>query len=44
LDGLDLDVGTRTRIDKAPAPGAYVEVRGRLDEAGNVRTERVRRR
>lgn len=44
LDGLDLAVGTRTRIDKAPAAGNYVEVRGRLDEAGNVRVERIRRR
>lgn len=44
LDGLDLVVATRTRIDKTPAPGDYVEVRGRLDEAGNVNVERIRGR
>jgi len=44
LDGLDLAVGPGTRIDKAPAPGDYVEVRGRLDAAGNIRVERLRRR
>ncbi|MET0167085.1 MAG: c-type cytochrome domain-containing protein [Vicinamibacterales bacterium] len=44
LDGLDLAVGGRTRIDKSPKPGDYVEVRGRLDEAANVKVERLRRR
>ncbi|NMG73619.1 c-type cytochrome domain-containing protein [Aromatoleum diolicum] len=44
LDGLDLAIGRRTRVDKAPAPGDYVEVRGRLDEAGKVEVERLRRR
>lgn len=44
LDGLDLAVGTRTRFDKAPAAGDYVEVRGRLDATGKVRVERIRPR
>jgi mono/diheme cytochrome c family protein len=44
LDGLPLEVGARTRIDRAPGPGDYVEVRGRLDESGGVRVERLRRR
>lgn len=44
LDGLDLAVGAHTRIDKSPKPGDYVEVRGRLDEAGKVQVERLRRR
>jgi len=44
LDGLPLIVTGRTRIDKSPRPGDYVEVRGRLDRAGNVRVERLRPR
>jgi len=44
LDGLDLIIGPRTRIDKNPAPGDYVQVRGRLDQAGSVVVERLRRR
>lgn len=44
LNGLDLVISQRTRIDKAPAPGDYVQVRGYLDEAGNVVVERLRRR
>lgn len=44
LDGLDLTLGRGTRIDKAPAVGDYVEVRGRLDQAGTVNVERLRRR
>lgn len=44
MDGLDLGIDARTRIDKSPRPGDYVEVRGRLDEAANVRVERLRRR
>jgi mono/diheme cytochrome c family protein len=44
LDGLELAITSRTRIDKAPATGDYVEVRGRLDGAGNVTVERLRRR
>ena len=44
LDGLDLIVAPGTRIDKKPRPGDYVQVRGRLDAAGNVRVERLRRR
>jgi len=44
LDGLALTVDARTRLDKMPGPGDEVQVRGRLDEAGNVRAERIRRR
>jgi hypothetical protein len=44
LDELELAVGAHTRIDKSPRPGDYVEVRGRLDEAGNVKVGRLRRR
>ncbi|UCB54280.1 MAG: hypothetical protein JSW45_10030 [Thiotrichales bacterium] len=44
LDGLSLIIGSRTRIDKNPRPGDYVQVRGRLDKAGNVQVERLRRR
>jgi len=44
LDGLELVIGPDTRIDKSPAPGSYVEVRGRLDAVGNVRVERLRSR
>lgn len=44
LDGLDLIPGPRTRVDKSPAPGAYVEVRGRLDAAGRIVVERLRPR
>ena len=44
LDSLDLITGPRTRTDKNPAPGAYVEVRGRLDPAGRVIVERLRPR
>lgn len=44
LDGLPLRIDARTRIDKAPGPGDYVQVRGRLDENGGVRVERMRRR
>lgn len=44
LDGLDLAVGASTRLDKRPASGDYVEVRGHLDDAGRVVAERIRRR
>lgn len=44
LDGLPLEVDGRTRVDKAPAVGDYVQVRGRLGESGSVRVERLRRR
>lgn len=44
LDELPLVIGTRTRIDKAPAPGDYVEVRGRLGEDASVEVDRLRRR
>ena len=44
LDELDLAVDARTRIDKSPRPGDYVEVRGRLDETGKVQVGRLRRR
>jgi len=44
LDELPLTLTSQTRIDKSPSPGDYVEVRGRLGEAGIVRVERLRRR
>lgn len=44
LDGLELLLGPRTRVDKNPAPGAYVQVRGRLDAAGRIVVERMRPR
>jgi mono/diheme cytochrome c family protein len=44
LDGLALLIDARTRLDDAPRPGAYVQVRGRLDAGGRVRVERLRLR
>ena len=44
LDGLALLIGPGTRIDKSPGAGDYVEVRGRIDGAGNVNVDRLRRR
>jgi mono/diheme cytochrome c family protein len=44
LDGLPLEVSRRTRIDKDPTTGDYVEVRGRLGSDGQVIAERIRRR
>jgi mono/diheme cytochrome c family protein len=44
LDGLLLMVTPQTRRDKSPAPGDYVEVRGRLDDHGNVIVDRIRPR
>ena len=44
LDGLPLAIGAGTRIDKSPAPGDYVEVRGRLGPGPAVLVERLRRR
>jgi mono/diheme cytochrome c family protein len=44
LDGLQLVVGSGTRIDKSPRPGDYVQVRGYLDDSGSVIVERLRRR
>lgn len=44
LDGLPLAVTGSTRIDDAPRPGDYVEVRGRLGPEGEVLAERIRPR
>ncbi|MGK2924861.1 MAG: c-type cytochrome domain-containing protein [Lysobacterales bacterium] len=44
LDGLELIIGAGSRIDRNPAPGDYVEVRGRLDAEGRVVVERLRAR
>jgi mono/diheme cytochrome c family protein len=41
LDGLPLVLPPGARVEARP--GDYVEVRGRLDEAGRVRVERMRR-
>ncbi len=42
--GPELDVDNRTRIDKSPRAGDFVEVRGRIGAAGTVLVERLRRR
>ncbi len=44
LDDLELGVSARTRVDKQPGPGDYVEVRGRIDDSGRVSVDRLRRR
>jgi hypothetical protein len=44
LDDLPLGVTGRTRIDKGPRPGDYVEVRGEMRADGTVVAERIRRR
>lgn len=44
LDGLPLEVTSRTRLDKSPGPGDYVRVRGRLGADGTIEVERVRPR
>ncbi|WP_346727601.1 c-type cytochrome domain-containing protein [Zestomonas insulae] len=44
LDELPLTIGARTRRDKAPQPGDYVQVRGRLAADGRVLVERIRPR
>ncbi len=41
LEGVDLVVGPRTRVDKVPVSGDYVEVRGTLDAKGRVVVERL---
>jgi len=45
LDGnLPLKITKGTRLKKAPSPGDYVELRGRLDSDGNIVVERIRKR
>jgi hypothetical protein len=44
LDDLSLTVTSDTRIEKAPRPGDYVEVRGSLRADGTLGVERIRRR
>jgi len=44
LDGLDPGNLGAARPDKRPQRGDYVRLEGRLDEQGNVVTERLRRR
>jgi hypothetical protein len=44
LDDLALNVTPSTRIDKRPAPDAYVELRGRIAADGQVSVERLRER
>ena len=43
LDDLEFVIGAQTRIDKNPRPGDYVQLRGRIDSAGRVIVERLRR-
>jgi mono/diheme cytochrome c family protein len=42
LDGVSLIVGPRTRVDSIPAPSAYVEVHGTLNDKGRIVVERLR--
>jgi mono/diheme cytochrome c family protein len=44
LDDVNLNVDGQTRIHKSPKVGDYVEVRGYLDDALNLKVERLRRR
>lgn len=44
LDELPLQIGPRSRLDKAPPPGQRAQVRGRIDSQGRVLVERVRAR
>ena len=44
LDGFALQTGAGTRIDKAPAAGDYVEVRGVVRADGSIQATRIRRR
>jgi hypothetical protein len=44
LDELTLSPGPRARLEKAPAPGREVEVRGRVDAQGGIVVERIRGR
>lgn len=44
LDELPLNMGSRSRLDKAPAPGQRAQVRGRIDSQGGILVERVRAR
>lgn len=44
LDGLPLGVDSGTRLDKAPRPGDYVEVRATVEEGGAIRADRIRPR
>lgn len=44
IDGLPIDVDSRTRIDKDPSPGDAAEVRGIVLPDGLIRATRIRRR
>jgi len=44
FDGPPLEVAARARRDDLPAPGDYVEVRGRIGRDGAVAVERIRPR
>lgn len=44
LDNLPIMVNSSTRIDKSPASGDYIQVRGRIGNDGVVIAERIRRR
>ncbi|MBS7724183.1 hypothetical protein I0D68_01860 [Pseudomonas lalucatii] len=44
LDGLALRITAASRVEGAPQPGDYVQVRGRLLEDGSLLVERIRRR
>lgn len=44
VDDLNLRPAARLRVDKSPASGDYVEVRGRVMSDGTIEAERIRRR
>lgn len=44
LDGSRLEIPAAARRDDSPAPGGYVEVRGRIGRDGTVTVERIRQR
>ncbi len=44
LDGYPLQISSATRLKKAPVPGSYVEVRGRLRANGQIEVSRLRPR
>lgn len=44
VDGAEFILGDDARIDKDPRVGDQIELRGVVDEAGNVRASRLRKR
>jgi mono/diheme cytochrome c family protein len=44
VDGAEFILGDEARVDKDPRVGDQIELRGVVDEAGNVRANRLRKR